>query len=176
MNADPRIQLLLDKQEIHELALLYCRGVDRKDPELLRSLYTADAFDNHGTVFRGPADQYVAFLEQVFDIIEIGAHYVTNHLVHVDGDTAQGEVYALGYHIFAGPEGTSTESFVGVRYLDRYRREAGQWRIELREVLFDLDRTRPIEHRGATHGQPDQDPSYQLLDAAMFARRGPRRS
>lgn len=169
--SDPRVQELLDKQEIYELVLRYCRGVDRKDPELLRSLYTRDAVDNHGAVFRGSAQDYVGFLEDSFDFIRIGAHYVCNHLVAVDGDEASGEVYALGYHVLPGPsaEHSDTESFVGVRYLDRYRREDGAWLFEHREVVFDLDRTRQVDHRGAPGGPPAEDPSYALA-SPLFAR------
>lgn len=170
--SDPRLQELLDKQEIHELVLRYCRGVDRKDPDLLRSLYTRDATDHHGTVFRGLAEDYIGFLEESFGFIRIGAHYVCNHLIVVEGDHAYGEVYALGYHVLpgGGPEDPDTESFVGVRYLDRYRREDGCWRFEHREVVFDLDRSRPIDHRGAPGGPPADDLSYSLA-RPLFHRR-----
>lgn len=170
MTLDPRVQGLLDKQEIHELALRYSRGVDRKDPLLLRSLYTSDGVDNHGTVFRGPAGEYVDFLESSFEFIQIGAHYVCNHLIDLDGDQAQGEVYALGYHIFPGPIDQMIESFVGVRYLDQYRREAGTWLFARREVIFDLDRTRSVKHRGAGLGAPADDLSYAVLTAGLFIR------
>ncbi|MDP3966888.1 MAG: nuclear transport factor 2 family protein [Nocardioides sp.] len=148
MSTDARLQGLLDKQEIRELALRYCRGVDRKDPALLRSLYTHDGIDNHGDVFRGTAEEYVDFLEASFEFIEIGAHYVCNHLIELDPDNpdeASGEVYALGYHLLPGPEGSQTDSLVGVRYLDHYRREEGQWRFARRDVVFDLDRSRVVD-------------------------------
>ncbi|MDP3889647.1 nuclear transport factor 2 family protein [Nocardioides sp.] len=172
--SDRRLQDLLDKQEIHELVLRYCRGVDRKDPDLLRSLYTRDAADHHGTVFSGSAEDYIGFLEESLEFIRIGAHYVCNHLVVVEGDHAYGEVYALGYHVLPGhgPDGPDTESFVGVRYLDRYRREDECWRFEHREVVFDLDRTRPVDHRGAPGGPPADDPSYSLA-APLFRRHTP---
>lgn len=172
--SDPRLQELLDKQEIHELVLRYCRGVDRKDPDLLRSLYTHDATDHHGAVFSGSAEDFIGSLEESFAIIRIGGHYVCNHLVVVEGDHAYGEVYALGYHVLPGhhPDDPDTESFVGVRYLDRYRREDDGWRFEHREVVFDLDRTRPVDHRGAPGGSPSDDPSYSLA-APLFRRHTP---
>ncbi len=45
---DPALQELLDKQAIHEVLLRYCRGVDRRDEEVLRSVYHADAIHEHG--------------------------------------------------------------------------------------------------------------------------------
>ncbi|GAY15154.1 nuclear transport factor 2 family protein [Mycobacterium sp. shizuoka-1] len=173
MTVEERLQSLIDKDEIRELALRYCRGVDRKDPALLRSLYTRDGIDNHANIFRGSASEYVDFLESTFQFIQIGAHYVCNHLIELDGDQASGEVYALGYHILPTGQGSPTESFVGVRYLDHYRREDGEWRFATRELVIDLDRSHTIDHRGAGDVAPETDLSYQLLAGARFARRTP---
>ncbi|WP_370246642.1 nuclear transport factor 2 family protein [Nocardioides sp.] len=175
--ADPRLQHLLDKHEIHELVLLYCRGVDRQDPELLRSLYTPDATDHHGPVYQGDAEGYVRFLEDSFPVITIGAHYVTNHLVELDlddPDRAQGEVYALGYHHLPAHDGHHVDSLVGVRYLDHYRRHRGAWRFASRDVVFDLDRswTLPDSPGAAVHApHPTDDASYRVLTADLFRRR-----
>lgn len=171
MSVDRRLQQLLDKEEIRELAFRYCRGVDRKDPALLRSLYTRDGIDNHAQLYRGSAEGYVDFLESSFAFIKIGAHYVCNHLIEVNGDAADGEVYALGYHILPSGDGLPIESFVGVRYLDRYRREDGRWRFARREVVIDLDRSRAIEHRGASPSSADADLSYRLLVGEQFERK-----
>lgn len=173
MSVEARLQELLDKDEIRELALRYCRGVDRKDPALLRSLYTRDGIDNHAQIFRGSAHEYVDFLETSFQFIQIGAHYVCNHLIELDGDEASGEVYALGYHILPSPSGPPTESFVGVRYLDRYRREDGRWRFASREVVIDLDRSRPVEHHGANPAAAEDDLSYRVLAGERFERKSP---
>ena len=47
---DPRVQALLDKQEIRELIYRYCNAADRHDNELMRSLYHEDAIDEHPLV------------------------------------------------------------------------------------------------------------------------------
>ena len=49
------LAVLMAKDEIRELAMLYSRGVDRRDGELLRTLYTKDGTDNHGKHFNGSA-------------------------------------------------------------------------------------------------------------------------
>jgi hypothetical protein len=166
-----RLQELLDKDAIRHLVLMYSRGVDRKDTNLLRSLYTADGVDNHGPVYRGSASGYVDFLEVSFPIITVGAHYVCNHLISIEGDTAEGEVYAIGYHILPASDGGFTESFVGVRYLDHYRREAGVWKFALRDVVFDLDSTRTLDHRRPPDVDAGACPSYSVLQSGIFQRR-----
>ena len=59
---------LVAKDEIRELALLYSRGVDRKDAALLRDLYIDDATDTHGDSFDGPAQDYAALPERAFPL------------------------------------------------------------------------------------------------------------
>jgi ketosteroid isomerase-like protein len=170
---DTAIQQLLAKEEIRELALLYCRAVDRKDMELLRTLYTHDGTDAHGTIYDGSASGFIDFLTDSLQHVRIGAHFVCNHLIAVNGDQAEGEVYALGYHHLPDGKGGMGEEFVGVRYIDAYRKEAGRWRFASRRVMFDLEAKRSIE---ATDLGPapiaKDDPSYTLLSNRLFARGG----
>ena len=46
---DPRLSRLLDRNEIEEVVLRYCRGIDRRDFDLVRSCYHPDATDRHGS-------------------------------------------------------------------------------------------------------------------------------
>lgn len=166
------IETLVAKEAIRELVLLYSRGVDRKDPELLRDLYTADATDNHGHTFDGDAESYVDFLEQAFPFMAYSGHHICNHLISVDGDIGEGEVYALAYHHLPDGDGGWMEDFMAVRYIDNYRRDSdGRWRFSKRIVTYDLAIRRPLD-KDAINGLPDlaKEPSYQTLTHAVFSR------
>ena len=41
------LRILVDKQEIHEALMRYCRGVDRGDERLTLSVFDEGARDNH---------------------------------------------------------------------------------------------------------------------------------
>lgn len=55
------VQTLLDQQAVYEVLVRYCRGVDRCDEELLRSVYHADAYDDHG-YWKGNGQDFAAFV------------------------------------------------------------------------------------------------------------------
>ena len=99
------LEMLLAKDAIRELALLYCRGVDRKDAALLRDLYTADATDTHGDSYDGDASGYCDFLEASFPHMPYSGHHICNHLISVDGDRGEGEVYAIAFHLIPDRQG-----------------------------------------------------------------------
>lgn len=157
---------LIAKEEIRELVLLYSRGVDRKDPALLRDLYTADATDTHGDTFDGSAEDYVTFLESAFPHMQFSAHNIGNHLISVDGDQGEGEVYGVAYHIFADGKGGWIEDMMCVRYLDHYRKEPdGRWRFAKRVVSYDMRSQRPVDSI-----QNVAEHSYDLLRSSLFSR------
>jgi hypothetical protein len=163
-----KLAALIAKEEIRELAMLYSRGVDRKDAALLRTLYTEDATDTHGDTFDGSAEDYVQFLERSFPYMPYSGHHICNHLISVDGDRGEGELYALAYHVIPDRNGGWIEDFMCVRYIDRYRRDDGRWRFAQRVVTYDYRSRRPI-------AAPDkaaalEDPSFTVLKSRLFAR------
>ncbi|WP_439135997.1 nuclear transport factor 2 family protein [Pseudomaricurvus sp.] len=161
------IENLIAKDAIRDLALLYSRGVDRKDPELLRDLYTKDATDTHGDTFDGTASDYVDFLEKAFPYMPYSGHHVCNHLISVDGDTAEGEVYALAYHILPDGQGGHIEDFMCVRYLDNYQKcDDGRWRFSKRVVTYDVRTQKPTDAKLWDQGEP----GYELFQQSLFKR------
>ena len=53
---------LLDRIALTDLVMRYCRGIDRRDYALVRSLYHDDAIDDHGNMFCGSPDDFVESL------------------------------------------------------------------------------------------------------------------
>lgn len=175
MAADNKaLQTLIARDEIRELALLYSRGCDRKDFELLRTLYTKDGIDLHDETFRGTADDYVQFLARSLPHVPYSGHHVCNHLISVDVDRGEGEgeVYALAWHVIPDRNGGWIEDFMCVRYVDRYRKEDERWRFALRTVTYDMRTARPYTLNREI-ADPLKDPSYSALVSRLFAR-GPR--
>ena len=164
------IALLMAKEQIRELVMIYSRGVDRKDIELLRTLYATDATDNHGTHFNGGAADYLRFLERSFPHMPMSGHFICNHLISVDGDRGEGEVYALAYHVVPDRNGGQVEDFRAVRYIDRYVKEHGRWLFASRLVTFDYESARPMSAPDLTLPSPTEDPSYTSLASRLFAR------
>lgn len=164
------VQVLLDKDAIRDLVLLYSRAIDRQDIELLRDLYTGDATDTHGDSFDGTAEDYCQFIAGAFPHMPYSGHHVCNHLIAVDGDEACGEVYALAWHLVPGRDGGREEDFMAVRYIDNYRRcPDGKWRFSKRLVTYDFKLRRPFDGGGLL-GQGAMDPSYAIHANALFAR------
>jgi len=164
------LENLVAKEEIRELALLYSRGVDRQDIELLRTLYTSDATDTHGDTFDGGAKAYCDFLEKSFPYMKYSGHHVCNHLISVDGNEAEGEVYAIAIHLIPDGQGGYLEDLMCVRYVDNYRKEEdGYWRFSKRIVTYDFNSRRPVAEE-SVKGLParDQDPTYVQLTQRLF--------
>lgn len=173
-NSTALVEELVAREAIRELALKYCRGVDRQDMAMLRELYTTDATDTHGDTFDGSAQDYIDFLAQSLPHIKYSGHHVCNHLISVDGDVGEGEVYALAIHVIPDGQGGLVEDAICVRYIDRYRRDIdGKWRFSKRTVTYDYRTRRPVSN-DAVAGLPEieREPTYTELAHSLFARQG----
>ena len=135
-----RLQALLDKEEIREVTYRFARGVDRHDWELIRSCYHDDAVDRHG-VFDGPAGEYVTWVAaNVPALADTTTHHISNGLIELHGDLAFCESYVLAAHRYTRKDGTKADFLVGARYIDRFERRRGEWRIAERQLLWDWAR------------------------------------
>jgi hypothetical protein len=154
---------LFAHRAIENLITLYCRAVDRQDLELLQSVYHADARDDHAS-FHGTAQEFalhvMAWLKDWFCTM----HNVTHSNIKVQGDLAAAESYYLAYHAMRGDMtkiasyfgGEYAESchkqgrlhddhefICGGRYIDRFEKRNGEWRIANREITVEWRHIRP---------------------------------
>jgi ketosteroid isomerase-like protein len=150
---------------IKRVILRYCRAVDRIDLPLLRSCYHPDAIEEHGS-FSGSVDEYVAWVASLLEKFDMTMHLVGNVLVECDGpDSARAETYGLAFHR-GDPDTPSRNLTTGFRYVDRFERRDGEWRIARRVAITEwsrLDDPRAWWEVPPTHrtGRRDrEDPVY----------------
>lgn len=136
------LQSLLDREAIRDCLYRYCRGIDRVDEAALRSAYWEDASDCHGA-WNGSAEGFIA---QALPKLQQGGrrvHQITNVLIELHGDAAAVESSFFALQTTAAqPE---RETFLCGRYVDRFERRGGVWRVAARTVVYDWveERHRP---------------------------------
>ncbi len=152
------------REAIREVLAAYCRGIDRRDRELVRSCFHLDATDDHGTGPRSIDD----FLTWCFDLL--AGYDTTFHLLGQStfefraDDEARVETYGVASHRRAGgPEHRNLVT--GFRCVDTFVDDSG-WRIARRVAITDWSR---VDSEDAWWAVPDamrrgrpgpDDPSY----------------
>jgi len=128
---------IADRAEIYATLVRYCRGVDRRDAAMIRSTYHPDAHDDHGT-YQGDLDGFVTFVEaEVWSRFRTTMHKLGQAAIEIDGDSATSETYAVCHHVAAEGGRDRMDSVMGIRYLDRFERREGEWRIVRRKLLWE---------------------------------------
>jgi len=157
MNADHPLQQLLDREAIRDCLARYCRGIDRADEAALRSAYWEDATDCHGA-YEGSAS---GFIGQALEKLRRGGrrvHQVTQVAIDLQDNVAA--VESCFFALQAAADAPTRATFLCGRYLDRFERRAGEWRIAARTVVYDW-----IEER--------ERPELAQDDATLFGKRQP---
>jgi hypothetical protein len=153
------MQELLDRQEIVDCIHRYTRGVDRLDEDLILSAFHEDAIDYHGT-FVGSPREFVAWLWPNHAKRVATQHFVTNHSIDIEGDTAHVETY---FFVPQRNEGDPDITFASGRYVDRFDRRNGEWKIACRVVVMEWTgrcASLPIHPTAGIGRRDDEDVSY----------------
>lgn len=167
-----RVQLLADKQEIYELSCTYMRGQDRLDPEAHRSVFWDDAWCSYG-IYEGDPDGFVEFAQNALRPHRANHHLIGQVLIEVDGDEAFGEVYYQAFHRL-GDDDAARDLFISGRYVDRYERRGGVWKIAYRCELVDWVRDLPASDesfRNSAMIRGARKPDDPLYDRGRMRRR-----
>lgn len=150
--ARTQLERLADRAEIQDCIYRWCRAIDRLDYEAVRGCFHPDATDDHGP-FNGDIDGLIEWIRDRHRGIHSSMHLVGNMLIEFsDDDTTIVESYVLCVQRYsaegaaglaqisgggATTNGGPTDLLIVVRYLDRFERRHGEWRIATRTVAFD---------------------------------------
>ena len=130
---EERLRAIEDRHAIIDCTHRFSRGVNRRDRELLKSAFHPDAIDDHG-FFVGGREDLVKWIDEVYQGVSATQHFVTNHRVEIEGDTAHGETYWFVANV--GLDGIGV-ILRGGRYIDRFERRDGHWAIAARVCLIE---------------------------------------
>jgi 3-phenylpropionate/cinnamic acid dioxygenase small subunit len=139
-----------DVVALNRLAYRYAEAVDARDVDAFLAVFhpdgrmrsfAADADEPFSDVVGH--EQLAAVPRRMAELWRRTAHQMTNHLVTVDGDTATGTLLCAARYLGVDP----AEAMAGVnviRYVDRYERRTGEWRIADRELHFLWSERHPL--------------------------------
>lgn len=131
-------QTLLDRLEIAEALARYAYGIDDRDFEVVRALFTTDAHLDY-TASGGPAadrDKVIAWIESGMGVVGPSQHLVTNVVVDLDGDEATSR--CLLFNPMIMPLKDPLLLYLGGGYRDDWRRTDDGWRIvhRVQEIVW----------------------------------------
>lgn len=137
---DSLVQYLLDREDIRTLLERYYRAVDTSDEFALRNVFTADATwnFNKGSLMCAGFDEIWRIIGPVGKS-PAAMHFMGNHLVALNGDTAKSETYGIA-HVVRMVDGWERDGLQGLRYQDFLVRTPAGWRVKARTQLVEWQR------------------------------------
>jgi glyoxylase I family protein len=144
---------LADREEIRHKIHLYCRALDRVDEPLLRSVFHPDSQHAHGP-FRGSSLDFCRFAIDIVQSLAGTSHHLSNVTIDLAGQVAHTESYFLAIHkmgkgktitgYWEAHDASAEEiAEIGGRYIDRWEKRAGVWKIARRIGVHDWERWAP---------------------------------
>ena len=172
---------LLAERAIRRTVFEYARGIDRLDLELVRGCYWPDAVDFHGA-FRGTRDEFIDWVGPLLQRQTLTMHNLANIMIDgldLDAGVAGAETYGVAYHAGGEPGDVRWNYAAGFRYLDRFERREGQWRIADRQTAiewvspWDADAKRVAKFGPRITRRDEDDPVYRLPARSSDPTAGP---
>jgi hypothetical protein len=158
-----QMQVLLDKQAITEAIYRYGRCMDRLDRDLGRTMFWPEAtVDYDKQMYQGTGWGFIDMVMEAHPNYASHSHQFSNILISVQGHTATSETYGDVTLRLIDADGLCRDSRNLGRYVDRWERRSGEWRIIDRKYLHDFDQSGRSAGDFATTGRRDR------LDASYF--------
>lgn len=135
---EARLQHMEAIEAIRARLHAYCRGIDRRQPDIVKASFWPEAEVEYG-IFNGKGH---AFAELICQSLAAGGCEATHHqlgniLIEIDADTAVSEAYLTAWHRLRRADGSAHDCVFGARYHDRLECRDGVWRIAFRRLVYD---------------------------------------
>lgn len=150
---------IADRMQIQHVMHKWCRAVDRLDYEGIRAVFHHDATDTHGA-YNGGVEGLIDWIRQRHANIPFSMHAVSNMLIEFAGpDLALVETYVRTTQRYPADAREKLEQLAGgragggegsmdlltcSRYVDRFERREGEWRIARRTLVADWKQFVPV--------------------------------
>jgi ketosteroid isomerase-like protein len=135
---------------LNQLAYRYAAAVDACDVDAFLAVFHPDGrlrsfAPGADEPFSDVAgyEQLASVPERMREMFRSTFHQMTNHLVDVDGDAATATLLCTARFLDADLADDAAGVNV-IRYLDRYERRSGEWRIADREIRFLWSERHPL--------------------------------
>jgi hypothetical protein len=160
------------KDTIRDCIYRINRGIDRIDEPLMASGFHPDAMVRWGTKEHVDLATWIKEAIRVQHTTQRVQHLVGNILIDLRGDEADVESYEIGRHLTPLPNGMK-DLIIASRYIDKFARRDGTWRIVRRDKVADwvriMEGTDPLyEHIPARGERDGTDISFALFGANAF--------
>lgn len=145
MAAEPDPGELAARSAIGEVIARYCHLLDRRQWGRMTECFHPEATCRFATIV-AEWSEFIGLARAGIDPLRISHHQIGQMMIRVTGDEATGETYftscnrvaadTLPDAMFPGT-GTEYEAVIAGRYIDRFERRDGDWRIADRAVVTD---------------------------------------
>jgi SnoaL-like domain len=167
---------IADRMQIQDTMYRWCRSVDRLDFGAMRQVFHPEALDHHGA-FDGNVDGLIDWIGKRHRDIPFSMHAVSNMLIEFAGpDLALVESYVRTTQRYPAEAAQALAQLAGgkapdgamdlltcSRYVDRFERHEGRWKIRERTLVADWKQVVPVAANapqpvpGWASGQRNQD-------------------
>lgn len=126
-----------DEMAIRKVLATYAHAIDRGDFELIATCYFDDAEEDRGR-FQGSIAEFIEWLRRTLAGFDSCWHLLGEPWIELDGDVAHVDTPCLGHHRLRDPAlGAARDHLIPCRYLDRFERRDGEWRIASRRAVYE---------------------------------------
>ncbi|MCB2047520.1 MAG: nuclear transport factor 2 family protein [Novosphingobium sp.] len=130
-----------DRLAILQLPKVYALGMDMRDYDLSRSVFSDDAM-SQGSLGGAAIDEYLPKVYAGASSYQATQHNITNQHLEMNGDEARLISYAIAVHK-AAPGSDMTNLTMGVQYRDWCRKTDKGWLIYRRQAVPQWTETSP---------------------------------